>query len=281
MISQTNIRPSPLAGQWYPADPDILTKRIDHYLAGAENQEIPGKIIGLVSPHAGHRYSGPVAGHAYRTLQGTSIDFIIIVSPMHHPHTAPILTTEHTSFRTPLGEAPVDRGALDHLNKLFHEESGVPITPVERDREHAVEIQLPFLQRVLPAGFTFLPLMIRDQAQRLMHILGNALADTLSTRNGILIASTDLSHFYPAEQAQKLDQTIINYIENLDPEGIYRAEKKKEGFACGKGALSAVLWAAKSLGANYAQHLHYGHSGDITGDTSRVVGYTAAVITQR
>lgn len=279
-MTTTDIRPSPLAGQWYPADSDALAESIDGYLAQADIPEIPGEILAVVTPHAGHRYSGLVAGYAFSALQGLDPELVVIASPMHQPHFKPILTTGHDAYHTPLGDVPVDHTALEFVKQAFQEKSGVDISSVRNDTEHSVEIELPFLQQVIPTGFTLLPLMIRDQDQGLIRALGEALGDLLASRDGLLVASTDLSHFYSAEKARQLDQTIIDAILDLDPEAIYEAEEQKTGFACGKGGLAAVMWAAKQLGANQAHHLKYGHSGDVTGDNTRVVGYESAVLTR-
>lgn len=280
MDSITDIRPSPLAGRWYPADPQVLAERIDQYLAAADTPPLPGEIIGLVTPHAGHRFSGPVAGHAFATLKGSQPEVVVILSPMHQPYAAPILTTKHQAYHTPLGDIPVDEQGIALLKESLQGKTGVEVVPIQRDTEHAVEIELPFLQRVLSPGYSLLPLMIRDQDQDLMRAVGDGLCELLTTTEGLLIASTDLSHFYPAEKARALDQTIIDHILALDPEGIYQAEEQGKGYACGKGGLAAVMWAAKCLGATSAHHLQYGHSGEITGDMTRVVGYEAAAFTK-
>ncbi|MFO8036448.1 MAG: AmmeMemoRadiSam system protein B [Anaerolineales bacterium] len=279
-MTTTDIRPSPLAGQWYPADPEVLADSIDGYLSQADLPEIPGEILAVVTPHAGHRYSGPVAGYAFAALQGLKPELVVITSPMHQPYSEPILTSGHDAYHTPLGDVPVDHEALAFVKQAFQEKSGVDISSVKNDTEHSVEIELPFLQRVIPTAFTLLPLMIRDQDQGLMRNLSEALGELLASREGLLVASTDLSHFYSAEKARQLDQTIIDAILDLDPEAIYEAERKKEGFACGKGGLAAVIWAGKQLGANQAHHLKHGHSGEVTGDNARVVGYEAAVLTK-
>lgn len=141
-----------------------------------------------------------------------------------------------------------------------------------------MEILLPFFQRVLPEGFRMLPLMIREQDPALMRVLGQILAEQLKDKNTLLTASTDLSHFHPAREARQLDQTVIHYIEDLDPEGLYQAHNTGTGSACGLGGLAAVIWAAKSAGNVTARVLDYANSGDVTGDNSSVVGYTSAVL---
>ena len=281
MCAQTNVRPSALAGRWYPADPDELAHSVDGYLADAQPPEITGQIIGVVSPHAGHQYSGPVAGYAFKVLQGADPDLVVILSPMHQPARAPLLTTSHQAYRTPLGEVAVDRQMLREVSEELQDNGVEELTEISRDQEHSVEILIPFLQRALESEFRILPIMLRKQSPEVTEILADVLAEQLAGKNALLVASTDLSHFYTSQEAEQLDQRIIQEITALNPDGIYQAEKDGKGYACGKGALAAFLWAAQELGANHAEHLKYSHSGDVTGDHSRVVGYEAAVLTRR
>jgi len=280
-MTSTNPRPAVLAGRWYPADPDQLQESVDRYLTEASIPKIKGQILGLVSPHAGHIYSGPVAGYSFAAVQGLHPNLVVILAPLHQPEQGALLTTAHDAYRTPLGEIPVDHHALDELDELLQVRAGLSLNRIARDKEHAVEVLLPFLQRSLQEIPAILPLMLRDQKPETMKVLASCLADILRGQNPLLIASTDLSHFYSATEAEELDRTIIERIIELDPGGIYRAEQQGKGHACGKGGLAAVIWAAKNLGANQAVHLKYSHSGEITGDTSRVVGYEAAALLQK
>lgn len=273
-----DIRPSPLAGHWYPANPNRLAKSVDSYIEKAQIPEISGEIAGLISPHAGHRYSGPVAGYAFKALQGKEFDLVVILSPLHQFHSGAILTTGHDAYQTPLGPVPVDRDSLDWLDTALRNRAGTGLTQIRNDSEHAVEILLPFFQRTFPDGFQLLPLMIRDQDPSLMHSLGLILAEMLSSRKVLLTASSDLSHFHTAEEAKQLDQTIINRIQDLDPEGLYQAQQKGTGSACGLGPLAAVLWASTEGSTVTPRILNYAHSGEITGDNARVVGYASAVL---
>jgi hypothetical protein len=143
-----------------------------------------------------------------------------------------------------------------------------------------LEIELPFLQRVLPDPFLLLPVMVHDSRDKVAQILGQALAEVLKNRSGLLVASTDLSHFYSQRLAEALDAEMLRQVEAFDPSGVLRVEEEGKGFACGRGALASVLWAAKYLRANQVQILHHATSGDATGDFNQVVGYAAAVITR-
>jgi MEMO1 family protein len=280
MSTIIDIRPSPLAGRWYPANPRKLAESVDNYIQAARIPEIKGKILALISPHAGHLYSGSVAGYAFKTILGQHPELIVILSPYHQYHSGAILTSGHQAYQTPLGEIPVDRQSIEFVNQSLQEKTGVELSEIRNDGEHAVEILLPFFQRTLQSEFTLLPIMLRQQQADLMQPLGEILAELMLSRKGLLVASTDLSHFQTAEIANQLDQTVIQGIQSRDPKSLYQAQKENTGSACGLGALAAVIWAVKSGGGASAQILNYAHSGNITGDNTSVVGYTSAVITR-
>jgi hypothetical protein len=233
-----------------------------------------------MAPHAGHRYSGPVAGHAFATLKGMKPEVVAVISPMHYPYSDPLLTTAHQAYATPLGEIMVDQASLDALDHLLKQEIGIGLIRIEHDPEHSLEIELPFLQRTLGDPFYLLPVMVRDQSTYVAQRLGRALANVLKGRRSILVASTDLSHFYAQATAHSLDGEMLRQVEAFDPAGVIRAEELGKGFACGRGALASVMWAAKALGATQARLLNYATSGDVTGDNAQVVGYGAAVFTR-
>ena len=204
----------------------------------------------------------------------------MILSPYHQYHPGAFLTSGHQAYQTPLGEVPLDQEDLEFVNRSLQDKIGIELSEVRNDTEHAVEIILPFLQRALQSEFSILPIMIRQQDLGLMQALGEILAELMLSRNVLLIASTDLSHFQTAGKAKQLDQTIIQGIQSMDPESLYQAQQENKGSACGLGALAAVIWAVKTGGSATAQILNYAHSGDITGDNTSVVGYTSAVLTR-
>jgi MEMO1 family protein len=277
MEAVQNIRPSPIAGQWYNSDPKRLAAQVDHYINDAKLPEITGEVIGVMSPHAGHQYSGPVAGYAFAALDGMQPEIVAVISPMHYPYYEPLLTTAHQAYATPLGTIPVDEAALEDLNTSLKKELGFGLERVANDTEHSLEIELPFLQRAIKSPFGLLPVMVRDQSYFVMERLGLIMANILKDSQALLVASTDLSHFYPQAIANKLDQELLRQVEAFSPAGVIQAEENGKGFACGRGALASVMVAAKALGANQAQILNYATSGDVTGDFSQVVGYGAAV----
>jgi AmmeMemoRadiSam system protein B len=187
-----------------------------------------------------------------------------------------LLSSAHTAYATPLGEIHIDKECLSQLENQL---SGtIAIERIREDQEHALEIELPFLQRVLSHPFQLLPLMVREQTRSVTEHLGHALAYVLKGKNVILVASSDLSHFYPAPVAENLDRAMLTRIESFDPDGVLNAETEGIGFACGRGAIAAALWATKDLGADRVKSLAYAHSGEVTGDLQSVVGYGAAVI---
>lgn len=280
MNSKTDLRPSPIAGQWYPSQAAPLASNVAGYIRQASLPTIPGEVIAVIAPHAGYRYSGPVAGHAFAALQGRQVDLVALVAPMHHPYREAVLTSAHQAYQTPLGSIPIDRTALQEVADCLQAKAGTHIAAVRNDPEHSLEIELPFLQQVLEGEFQLLPLMLRDHSEALTHTLGSCLAQALARRNAILVASTDLSHFYPQEVAKELDQEMLRRISAFDPLAVLRAEQEGQAFACGRAAVATVLWAAKALGGDTVTVLNYATSGDISGDFSQVVGYGAAAISR-
>lgn len=269
-----DVRPSPIAGTWYEGNAKALARSVDEYLNTAQLPELNGEVIGVIAPHAGHRYSGPVAGYAFAALRSLSPRLVAVISPFHNLARYPLITTAHDAYATPLGNIEVDKAALAELTAQLD----IPITPVFADKEHSLEIELPFLQRALTGDFKLLPIMVRAQELDVAKKLGVALAKILKEKNALLVASTDLSHFYDQGTANILDSEMLKRFEAFDPESIFEAEQTGKAFACGYAAVAAVLWACRELGANKVQILHHATSGDVTGDYSSVVGYGAAVV---
>jgi len=278
MTTISPVRPSPIAGTWYEGNPRTLSQVVDGYLDKAEIPALTGEVIAVISPHAGHKYSGPVAGYAFATVRNQKFDLVAVLSPMHQPYYDSLLTTAHEAYATPLGNVPVDKDSTSDLDTRLRKTLGEGLVPVAYDQEHSLEIELPFLQRALASEFKLLPVMVRSQSARVSQELGEALAETLRGRNALLVASTDLSHFYTQKQAVAFDTEMLRRVEAFSPEEVFSAEEEKAGFACGLGALTAVLWAARGLGGDTVRVLRHATSGDVTGDYSSVVGYGAAVI---
>ncbi len=272
-----DVRPSPIAGTWYESDPKALAAKIDSYLNKVHLPELNGDVIAVIAPHAGHRYSGQVAAYAFKALDGLNPDLVVILSPYHSYTSHYLLATSHQAYSTPLGNVEIDQAAFTELMSALD----IPITLIANDKEHSLEIELPFLQRVLKKDFKLLPLMVRGQEPEVAKKLGDALASVLENKKVLIVASTDLSHFYEQKTASILDHEMLKRFESFEPESIFEAERTGKGFACGHASVASMLWAARALGANEVQILHYATSGDVTGDQSSVVGYGAGVVIKK
>ncbi len=281
MLSPTiGVRRSPLAGQWYPADAKSLGAMVDRYLDSVEVRQLDGHIVGLMAPHAGLRFSGPVAAHAYAQVKGKTFDTVVVIGPMHYPLHGALLTSAHSAYQTPLGLVDVDRESIEVLGRH------VQLTFTQDDPEHSVEIELPFLQRVLQPGFKFIPLMLRHQSEEQALTLGAALAETLRGRKVLFIASSDLSHFQVQAVANELDRRMLDCVISLDAHQVVAANEMGTAVACGYGAIASVIQAVRAwdgdltgttLANTHAEIVGYATSGDVTGAYSRVVGYGAVV----
>lgn len=269
-----DVRPSPIAGTWYEGDPKSLASHVDEYLSRVKLPTFDGEVISVIAPHAGYRYSGAVAAHAFAALRGLTPELVVVLSPFHSLSQYPLITTKHQVYSTPLGNIEVDQFALAELQANL----AIPITLIANDKEHSLEIELPFLQRIFKHEFKLLPVMIRSQEAETAQRLGEALGYILKNKNVLLVASTDLSHFYDQQTANVLDAEMLKRFESFDPNSIFEAEEMGVGFACGRAAVASVLWAAKKLGANQVKILKHATSGDVTGDFSSVVGYGAGVV---
>jgi len=260
-----------IAGSWYPGTEGQLRKTVQGYLDNVEKEELDGELIGLISPHAGYIYSGQVAAYAYKQLDGASYDAVSVISPVHRMFVGRFAATSAAAYETPLGLVEVDAQLVEAMDKEMD------LTPVSRDNEHSLEIQLPFLQVVL-GDFKLLPIMMGDQDLSSCQKLGTALAKVLKGKNVLLVASTDLSHFHNYNAAVRLDEIVLERVGAYEPEGLASDLKRGKSEACGGGPVIAVMLAAQELGANKAKVLKYMNSGDVTGDHSQVVGYMAAAL---
>ncbi|MCX5907769.1 MAG: AmmeMemoRadiSam system protein B [Deltaproteobacteria bacterium] len=268
-----DVRKPAVAGSFYPAEAQTLSRQVKEFLAQASKKEIRGDIIALVSPHAGYMYSGQVAAHSFKLVQGMKFDAVVVVAPSHRVAFQGASVYDRGGYQTPLGVLPVEK---DLCQKLMQESNVIRFLPQAHGAEHSLEVQLPFLQEVL-GEFPLVPVVIGDQSFPTCEKVGQAIARTVQGKKVLLVASTDLSHFHSYDEAVKLDQGVMKGIERFDPQRLSADLEAGKGEACGGGAVVAVMVAAKELGANRAQVLKYMNSGDVTGDRSGVVGYAAAV----
>ncbi len=268
------IREPAVAGSWYSDNPDILSRELKGYLDHAIKGETHGKIIALVSPHAGYQYSGLVAAHAYKLIEGKTFDAVVVVAPSHRALFKGVSLYDRGGFRTPLGVVPVD----EELSKrMMEKRKEIQFLPEAHAQEHSLEIQLPFLQVVLKT-FKLIPIVMEPYwSWETCQYLATTIADTVKGKNVLLIASSDLSHFHSYNKAVELDKIVLNHIERFDPEGLNQDLSQGRCEACGGGPIISIMLAAKALGANKGKVLKYMNSGDVTGDRSRVVGYAAGL----
>src|SRR5262245_12590977 len=276
------LRRSAVAGTWYPADPSRLTGDLRSYLetadAAATRDSIPlnARLVALVAPHAGLMYSGPVAAHAYRLLRHRSFDAVVLVGPSHYVAFEGVSIWPAGAFATPLGNLPIDE-------RLANDIAAACPAAVERAdahaREHSLEMQLPFLAYLAP-GVPIVPLVMGHQTRETATALGDALARALRDRQALIVASSDLSHFFDAETAASLDREVVADVEGLDPDRLMARLERRPEHACGGGPIVSVLRAARALGATASRVVQYADSGDISGDKSAVVGYLAAAVWQ-
>ena len=270
------IRPAAVAGTWYPGTADSLRAAVDGHLAAAEAPPA-GDAVALIAPHAGLRYSGPVAACAYRAVAGCRCDVVVIVGPSHHYGFEGAAVWPAGAFETPLGRVSVEAGVADRLLAS----PVVGVHPAAHDREHALEMQLPFVQAVLP-GAPIVPLLLGRQERPTIEALADALVEACAGHVPLLVASTDLSHYFPADRAAALDQMVVDHVGRFDARGLlteyerYPPAERGRCVACGGGAAVAVMLAAARLGADRARVLRRADSGDVSGDKSAVVGYLAA-----
>jgi AmmeMemoRadiSam system protein B len=272
-IDPKDVRRSVIAGSWYPGTASALSSTIDDYMAVVDEGPVDGELKGLISPHAGYSYSGPVAAYAYKQLEGKNYPTVAIISPVHQYYGGRYLVTSKGYYETPFGLAEVD---ADLVGELDHE---VGLDFLREDSEHSLEIQLPFLQHML-GEFKLLPVMMGDQRLEACRELSAGLVKVLP-EGVLLVASSDLAHLNNYQEVIAHDRFVQNYVSDFDAEGLAASLAKNESQACGGGPIVSVMLAAKELGADKAKVLKYMNSGDVTGiktPGNYTVGYLAGAI---
>jgi AmmeMemoRadiSam system protein B len=262
-----------VCGQFYPADPGELTSTITALIADVANTGKLEGIKGLIVPHAGYMYSGPTAAHAYALLRQESFSLVVVVSPSHREYFDGISVFPGDAYGTPLGKVPV---AVHARERLIQASPAIQESAVGHGDEHAVEVQLPFLQALL-GSFEFLPIVVGDQRREYCYALGEALAATFREERVLLVASTDLSHYHSGAVADKLDAVATEDIRTMDFDALMRHLELQQTEACGGGPTVSVMIALHRMGVKQMTILHHSNSGDVTGDYRQVVGYLSAV----
>lgn len=256
-----------VAGQFYPAAPDQLRKAVARYLEEADTPPAPDRVLAIVAPHAGYPYSGPTAGFAFRRIQGMAPRRVVLLGPSHHFRFRGVSLFTGDSFASPLGLVPVDRKLMADLAATF-----AHTCPEAHIPEHALEVELPFLQSVLDPGFSIVPVLFGGYPEGEHYALAEWLAERLDPGD-LIVASTDLSHFLAEPEANRVDRRTLDAVMAGDPQALAVGLRDGSHSLCGGTAVVVALAAANLLNAQSRTEWDYRTSAWASGDPSRVVGY--------
>ncbi|MCP4705172.1 MAG: AmmeMemoRadiSam system protein B [candidate division Zixibacteria bacterium] len=279
-MSDQNIRQAAVAGAFYPDDPGVLSKMLAGFFNDAKKKSFVGRPIAMIAPHAGYAYSGKTAADGYKQLLGENYETVVVIAPSHTVFFQGISVFNGDAYSTPLGEIKSDKelafkiGSINpavYMSNKGHSGGAVR-------GEHSLEVQLPFLQQVL-GSFKLVAIVMGEQEESSCRALGEVLATALTNKNCLIVASTDLSHFNPQKEANRLDKNIQTAIEEYNSDKLLNVISSGRGEACGGGPVAAALLASKRLGGEKVHITGYSTSGETTGDFSEVVGYLSAIVT--
>ena len=273
------IRTPAVAGMFYPGEKNELKESIHQcFLHSFGPGKLPPteekkKIYGVICPHAGYMYSGPIACHSFYSISSESPELFIIIGPNHWGVGCNVAAMKDCSWETPLGQVEVDSDAASELSKISNI---VDLDFFSHTKEHSLEVQVPMLQEVY-SKFKILPIILIDQEKNAAEEIGEAVATISKQKNSMIIGSSDFTHYEPNEFAHDQDKALIEPILDLDVDQFYKVLYEKNVTACGYGAIASTMIACKKLGATKGELLKYATSGDVTGDTSSVVGYGSII----
>ena len=268
------IREPAVAGQFYEGDSATLTRIVDRMIADAEPPALTGRVVAIQVPHAGHPFSGPTAAYAFKLLSGMDSVTVVMVGPSHRVLVDKAAVYAEGAWKTPLGEVPID---AELAKKIVAGDAYLADMPQAHREEHSLEVELPFLQRVLP-HFRIVPIMLLEPTWDQCERVGKAIARASVGRNVVLLASTDLYHGYSYDEDKRTDSVTVGLFAGFDPKALYQALHQGKAQACGGDPVVAVMVAARELGADRAVVLHKTNSNDVMGERSGYcVGYSATV----
>ncbi len=268
-----NIRQPAVAGLFYPSDSNELRAEIQNMLAYAETKPVDAKIFGIISPHAGYIYSGRTAAYGFNLLKNKNYNKVIIISPSHREYFSGSSIYNGNAYKTPLGVVEVDK----ELAKKIIEGSKSIFFGMEGHRqEHAIEVQIPFLQTVLK-DFKIVPIVMGDQGKVFVDELAEQISKAVDEET-VIVASSDLSHFYTKQKAFELDSVVAKHISNFNFEKLQDDLEHRKCEACGGGPIVVLMKTADLLDKKKSILLNRSDSGDVSGDNSEVVGYLSAAI---
>jgi len=270
-----HIREPFVSGTFYPDNPKTLEKNIEVYLKNASIDSLDKEIVGIIAPHAGYMYSGQVAAYGYKAIMGAHYDTVIVIAPSHRSHFEGIAVFEKGGYRTPLGVVRIDEELASEIVNL--KTVVWPNVDVHKG-EHSLEVQLPFLQVVLK-DFSMVPLIMGSQDPALCEVLADSIFRSIKKTNKkvLVVGSTDLSHYYPYDEAVALDTVVRQRLDAYDIQGLQNDFRKGTCEACGTGPIVSTMLLSQKLGATQSKVLKYANSGDVSGDRSGVVGYVSCV----
>lgn len=270
------VREPAVSGSFYPSDAGELKQAVSRHMASVSSQSPDApRIMALIAPHAGYAYSGQVAANAYRKIQNAKYSTVVIIGPSHHLGFEGVSVYAEGAFKTPLGVVNVDEG---FAGELLNEARGVTFFPAAFDREHSIEVQIPFLQEALGEKFKIVPILMGIPSDATLKYLSDRLVELISDRDDVMIvASTDLSHYRAYGQAVAMDHRTIEAIEHLSRTEVVRLMNVVEdgGEMCGTGTVLLAMDVARKLGATRGELYAYANSGDTMKERGRVVGYAA------
>jgi len=268
------VREPAVAGMFYSSQKETLQREVAMFLENSPSVENVHQIYGLVSPHAGYMYSGGVAARAYRQLIDQEFEVVVVISPSHRMYFEEVSVFNGLAYKTPFGTIPVDQELARHLTTLhpniIYSDFG------HSNDEHALEVQLPFLQYVLE-NLKIIPIVMGNQDEMNIIALSEALVKALKNRKALIVASSDLSHYYTYDKAVLLDKVVVENVNAFDDQKLFTNLQTGVCEMCGSGPVLVTMRACKKLGATQSKVLLYRNSGDITGERGQVVGYLSAL----
>jgi len=270
-----NVKGPNAAGTFYPADPGDLARAVDDMLAAAETE--PRADVGaILVPHAGYEYSGAVAAEAFAAVTGNAPATVVLFGPSHYISFPGVAAPTYDAFETPLGALPVDR---ELISDVVAKTRTVKYMDEPFDKEHCLEVQMPFVQRVF-GDVKVAPFLFGAPDADVGYAFGEALGEALAGRNALIIVTCDLSHYHTYDEAAALDAAFIDAFGTGDPAVVLETDGSGASEVDAPAAVAAAMVGAKALGYANCEILLYKNSGDVTGDKSAVVGYAAGVITK-
>ena len=270
------IRKPVVAGSFYPSNSDELNQMIQNCFTHkfGPNNNPPKKgteqIFGIICPHAGYMYSGPIASHSYYEISSHEFDLAVIIGPNHWVIGSKIATMSDAKWQTPLGISEVDG---ESSNDLVNIADNIEQDYFSHSKDHSLEVQIPFLQEIFPNNLKILPIIMANQDIDAAKEVGNAISHIAKSKKTMIIGSSDFTHYEENNFAHKQDMSLIEPILKLDVNGFYETLVERKISACGYGAIAATMIACKNLGSKKGEVLAYATSGDIVGNKESVVGY--------